>query len=42
MRRTSERIDDIMAAGFHRMRATWEGRLTTTQGRREREPGEEG
>jgi hypothetical protein len=34
--------DDVLAAGLHRLLATGEGRPTTTQNRREREPGEEG
>jgi AAA domain len=33
---------DILAAGFQRLLAKEEGHPTTTQGRREREPGEEG
>jgi AAA domain len=34
--------DDVLEAGLHHLLATGEGRRTTTQGRREREPGEEG
>jgi hypothetical protein len=34
--------DDVLATGLHHMLAKEEGRPTTTQGRREREPGEEG
>jgi hypothetical protein len=34
--------DDVLAAGLHRLLATGEGRPTTPQSRREREPGDEG
>jgi AAA domain len=42
MREVTTLADDVLAAGLHQMLAKEEGRPTTTQGRREREPGEEG
>ena len=42
MREVATLADDVLEAGLHHMRAKEEGRPTITQGRREREPGEEG
>ena len=42
MREVATLADDVLAAGLHHLLAMGEGRPTTTQGRREREPGEEG
>jgi hypothetical protein len=42
MREVATLADDVLEAGLHHLLAKEEGRPTTTQGRREREPGEEG
>ena len=42
MREVATLADDRLEAGVQRLLAKEEGRPTTTQGRREREPGEEG
>jgi hypothetical protein len=42
MREVAMLADDILEAGLQRLLAKGEGRPTTTQSRREREPGEEG